>query len=68
MTAPDPIAFTIFGVSIRWYGILIATGFLLAILISCRRAPLHGLKSDNVLDLAIWMIPMAIIGARAYYV
>jgi phosphatidylglycerol:prolipoprotein diacylglycerol transferase len=68
MTAPDPIAFTIFGVSIRWYGILIATAFLTAILISCRRAPKHGLRSDNVLDLAIWMIPMAIIGARTYYV
>ncbi len=68
MTAPDPIAFTIFGVSIRWYGILIASAFLLAILISCRRAPIHGITSDNVLNFAIWMIPMAIIGARAYYV
>ena len=34
MTAPDPIAFTIMGLQIRWYGILIATGFVLAILIS----------------------------------
>lgn len=68
MTAPDPIAFTLFGLSIRWYGILIAAAFLLAILISCRRAPRHNLTSDHVLDFAVWMIPMAIIGARAYYV
>ena len=34
MTAPNPIAFTIFGNDIRWYGILIAIGFTLAIIIS----------------------------------
>ena len=68
MSAPDPVAFTIFGFDIRWYGILIAAGFVLAILISCVRAPAHGIKDDTVLDLAIWMIPFSIIGARAYYV
>ena len=33
MGHPDPIAFTIFGIDIRWYGILIACGMLLAVLI-----------------------------------
>ncbi|MDD5922236.1 MAG: prolipoprotein diacylglyceryl transferase [Eubacteriales bacterium] len=68
MTAPNPVAFHIFGIDIRWYGILIATGFILAIIISYYRAPKHGIASEHVLDLAIWMIPISIIGARAYYV
>ena len=68
MKAPDPIAFTIFGAEIRWYGILIAFAFMIAILIAYRRAPKFGIKSDYVLDFAIWLMPLSIIGARAYYV
>lgn len=68
MTAPDPVAFTLFGADIRWYGILIASGFILAIIISYMRAPKQGIESERVLDLALWIIPFSIIGARAYYV
>ena len=68
MGHPDPIAFTIFGFDIRWYGILIACGMLLAVLLSCRRAPRHGFTGDDVLDIALWMLPIGVIGARAYYV
>ena len=65
---PNPIAFTLLGVEIRWYGILIGIGFLLGIFISYYRAPKLGIKPDHVLDFAIFMIPLSIIGARAYYV
>ena len=68
MRAPDPVAFSILGVDIRWYGILIAFAFMLAILIACRRAPKFGLESDTILDFALWLMPMSIIGARLYYV
>ncbi|MBQ6621587.1 MAG: prolipoprotein diacylglyceryl transferase [Mogibacterium sp.] len=68
MTSPGPIAFTIFGMDIRWYGILIAAGAMLAVLISCKRAPRYGLKPDDVLDVVLWMLPVGIIGARLYYV
>ena len=68
MHTPDPVAFTIGSLDVRWYGILIGTGFILAILLCYKRAPLHGIKSDNILDFAIWMIPFSIIGARLYYV
>ena len=68
MGHPDPIAFTIFGLDIRWYGILIASGMLIAVLLSCKRAPYHGLKDDDVLDCCLWMLPIGVIGARAYYV
>ncbi len=68
MGHPDPIAFTIAGIEIRWYGILIATGMMLAVLISSRRAHTHGIKDDDVLDIALWMLPIGVIGARVYYV
>ncbi len=68
MQAPNPIAFTIAGIDIRWYGILIGVAFLLAIYISYLRAPKFGIVQDDILDLTIFLIPCSIIGARAYYV
>ena len=68
MTAPNPVAFTIAGLDIRWYGILISLGVVLAVIISYIRAPKHGIEQENVLDAAIWLLPFGIIGARAYYV
>lgn len=68
MRAPNPIAFTLLGIDVRWYGILIGIGFVLAIFLSYYRAPKYGIKEDHVLDFALFMIPAAIIGARAYYV
>ncbi len=68
MQTPDPIAFSIFGIDIRWYGVLIATGIALAVLWACRRAPRHSLKSDDILDVVIFAVPAGIIGARLYYV
>lgn len=68
MQAPNPIAFTIAGIDIRWYGILIGVAFLLAIYISYLRAPKFGIVQDDILDLTIFLIPCSIIGARTYYV
>ena len=68
MRAPDPVAFSIFGLDVLWYGVLIGIGFLLAIYISYRRAPKIGVDQDFILTLTIWVVPCALIGARAYYV
>lgn len=68
MTQPNPIAFTIGSLQVRWYGVLIAMGFLLAIIISYRKASKHNIDPDSILDFAIFMIPLSIIGARLYYV
>ncbi len=66
--SPGAIAFTIGGFEIRWYGILIALGAMLAIIISYYRSQKHDLKNDDVLDVAIIALPVGIIGARIYYV
>ena len=66
--SPGAIAFTIGGFEIRWYGILIALGAMLAIIISYYRSQKHDLKNDDVLDVAIIALPVGIIGARIYYI
>lgn len=68
MRAPDPIAFSIFGIDVMWYGTLIGIGFILAIMISYYRASKFNIDPDFILTLTIWIIPCALIGARAYYV
>ncbi len=64
----NPIAFSIFGISIRWYGILIALGLLTGILIAYYTCKLKGISYDKLLDILIIVLPIAIIGARLYYV
>ena len=68
MVAPNPVAFTIFGIDVMWYGTLIGLGFMLAVLISYKRAPKFNIDPDFILTLTIVIIPCAIIGARLYYV
>ncbi len=68
MTSPGPVAFTIGNIDIMWYGVLIASAMLLAVVISSHRAPRHNLTGDDVLDIVIWMLPCGVIGARLYYV
>lgn len=68
MPTPNPVAFTLLGMEMRWYGVLIAIAILLAAAILTKRAPRHGLTADAVLDVLIFAIPAGIIGARLYYV
>lgn len=64
----NPIAFTLFGIDVRWYGVLIGTGMLLGVFLSYNRAEKLGIDRERVLDICIIGIPMAIIGARFWYV
>ena len=51
-----------------WYGVLIATGMLIGIALAVREAKRVGISEDDVLNIAIIAIPVAIICARLYYV
>ena len=64
----DRVAFTIFGIDVMWYGVLIATGMLIGIALAIREAKRVGISEDDVLNIAIIAIPVAIICARLYYV
>lgn len=64
---PSPVAFTVFGKDIYWYGVIIAGGFLLAVLYMMSRAKTFGLTQDNVLDMILWAVPIGVVCARLYY-
>lgn len=60
--------FTIFGFSIAYYGVIIAVGMAIGVFLACKNAKYRGLKSEDIIILACYVLPLAIIGARLYYV
>ena len=63
-----PKNFTVFGFTIALYGVIIGTGFFLALLLITNIAKRTGQNPDDYWDIAIYIIIFSIIGARAYYV
>lgn len=64
----DPVAFSIFGKEIYWYGILIAIGILAGILGAVIYGKTVKIESESIFDVALIAIPSVIVGARIYYV
>ncbi|MBR5448052.1 MAG: prolipoprotein diacylglyceryl transferase [Clostridia bacterium] len=64
----NKVAFSVFGRDIAWYGIIICTGIVLAVLYSMFRAKSEKIKTDDIIDLAFFLVLFGIIGARLYYV
>ena len=58
----------VLGLDIHYYGILIALGVLLGVLLAARRQKRLNLPPETGLDLALVCLPVAVICARAYYV
>ncbi len=51
-----------------WYGIIISFGVMLGLIIISYTSKLKGVSFDNIIDTFLIAFPIAIIGARAYYV
>lgn len=66
--AIDRVAFTVFGVDVMWYGILITVGMILAYLYGITRAKIERVKTDDITDLTLFLIIFGVIGARLYYI
>lgn len=64
----DPVAFTIFGRDIAWYGIFITLAMLTGLIVATIRAKKIGLSFDDLVEVFICVIPLSIIGARLGYV
>ena len=62
-----PRGFQIGGMSVYFYGIIIAFGLLLAVMYGLKRSKQFGLKEDDILDGVLGIVPLSIIFARAYY-
>ena len=64
---PVLIEFDFLG-GIRWYGVIIAIGILLAVLYCSYAAKREGEKSETITDTVIYSLPVSVICARTYYV
>ncbi|HHY26569.1 MAG TPA: prolipoprotein diacylglyceryl transferase [Desulfitobacterium dehalogenans] len=60
--------FGIEGLDIAWYGAIIAFGIIIGVWLAGREAERQGIKGEMIFDFLIIVLPLAIIGARAYYV
>ena len=60
--------FGIEGWSIAWYGVIIAVGMVLGVILAIYRARKQGLKDDLIFDFILLALPIAIVCARGYYV
>ena len=64
----NPIAFQIGPFAIRWYAICILSGLILAVYLARKEAPRKKIKPDDIIDFILIAFPLAIVGARLYYV
>ncbi|MDR1606268.1 MAG: prolipoprotein diacylglyceryl transferase [Streptococcaceae bacterium] len=64
----DPVALRLGPIEIRWYALCIVAGVIVAVWLAMREAPRKKIKPDDVLDFILIAFPIAIIGARLYYV
>ena len=62
-----PTGFSMGSLNIKFYGIIIALGLMLAVIYGLKRSKQFGLKEDDILDGVLGIVPLAIIFARAYY-
>lgn len=62
------VAFSLFGMDIYWYALLIMTGFLLAVLYAWRSTKTFDVKMDPLIDIVLVGLFCGIVGARIYYV
>lgn len=62
-------AFTVFGLRVQWYALIIVVGILAALVYFLRRGTrTEGFSEDDLLNICILVIPISIIGARTVYV
>lgn len=64
----NPVCFSIGNFEVKWYGVLIATGMLLAMLYAYFNAHRFGVDRENLFDCVLVGVITAAIGARLYYV
>lgn len=63
-----PSYFNLGPLTVHFYGLIIATGLMLAVIYAWRRSKQFGLTEDLITDGVLCVVPFALICARAYYV
>ena len=62
------VAVELFGRPIYWYGVIIASGMLLAVYLCGRWGKRFGITEDEIMDMMLFAVPAALIAVRIYYV
>ncbi len=68
MIRMNPVAFRLFGLDIRWYGILISIGIILGLLVAYKQSEFYSIDFEKVTDIFIVCLPLSVLCARLYYV
>lgn len=61
-------AFRIGSLSVEWYGLIIVIGMIVGLAYACWQSKKVGLTPDDIIELFLWLIPLAIVFARLLYV
>lgn len=67
-TALNPVFLELGPIKIYWYAIFIITGVVVGLLLANKEGTRLGMPKETYADLLLWALPMAILGARLYYV
>ena len=59
-----PVLFEVGGFPVYTYGVMLAAAYLVGLQVALVRARARGLKADRIMDLGIWIIVSALVGAK----
>lgn len=68
LSATDKIAFTVGNLEVAWYGIIIVIGMIAGLTIICFECKRINLTVDDAIELFLWVIPLAVVFCRVFYV
>jgi prolipoprotein diacylglyceryl transferase len=64
----DPILFSGGPITVRWYGLMISLALVAGLILAIREAGRRGISEDDLLYVALWAVPSALVGARLFHV
>lgn len=64
----DPVLFSAGPITLRWYGLMMSLAILAGVALAIREAGRRGIGEDDVLYVALWAVPSALVGARLLHV